>query len=136
MNNIVHFDTSVWEWFYPRGDVCARTKRGWKGHTKIKSLSHVSNIIFLYDVYRAWFSACFFIQAVKKYCLLHVRKMILHSCDCHPRFARARTFTLVLESTLPQLYRKLLYYYCNKIKGSSKNILKFWPQTCEKLYDL
>ena len=35
---IVIFDTSAKKWFYPRGDVYARAKRGWKGHTRIKSL--------------------------------------------------------------------------------------------------
>ena len=37
---IVIFDTSAKKCFYPREDVCARAKRGWKGHTRIKSLSH------------------------------------------------------------------------------------------------
>ena len=36
---IVIFDTSAKKCFYPREDVCARAKRGWKGHTRIKSLS-------------------------------------------------------------------------------------------------
>ena len=37
---IVIFDTSAKKWFYPRVDVYARAKRGWKGHPRIKSLSH------------------------------------------------------------------------------------------------
>ena len=40
-----------------------------------------SNRIFLYDVYKAWFSACLFIQAREKYCSIHVREMILDSCN-------------------------------------------------------
>ena len=43
----------------------------------------------------------------EKYCSIHVRKMILNSCDCHPRFAQVTNLPLVLESTLSHLYRKL-----------------------------
>ena len=35
--------------------------------------------------------------------------MILDSCDCHPRFARATNLTLVPESTLSHLYLKSKY---------------------------
>ena len=46
------------------------------------------------------FTIAFTPLCIDKYCSIYVRKMILHSCDCHPRFARA--------VTLSDLHRKLL----------------------------
>ena len=46
------------------------------------------------------FTIAFTPLCIDKYCSIYVRKMILPSCDCHPRFARA--------VTLSDLHRKLL----------------------------
>ena len=40
MKNSIIFDRSAIKCCYPRVDVCARAKQGWKGHTRIKLLSH------------------------------------------------------------------------------------------------
>ena len=65
----VHFDTSAWKWFCP----CMYV---WKGHTKFKSSSR--SRIFLYDMHKAWFSACFFIRACAKSSFAHgMSKIIL-----------------------------------------------------------
>ena len=71
VESIEPFDTSAWKGFYPRVDVCARAKRGWKGHTRLKSPSRSRiETYFSYDVYKAWFSACFFTQACTKWTLV------------------------------------------------------------------
>ena len=50
-------------------------------------------------------------RSVKKYRLIHVRKIILHSSDWHPCFTRATNLTLVLESTFSHLYRNRYSIY-------------------------
>ena len=51
-------------------DVCTRAKRGWKDHTRIKSLSHSRiEYHFSYYVWKAWFSACWFIWTCAKWTL-------------------------------------------------------------------
>ena len=40
VSKIVYFDSSAWKWFYPRVEVCAQAKRGWKIDTRLNSPSH------------------------------------------------------------------------------------------------
>ena len=47
------------------------------------------------------------VEKIETYRSIHMRKMILHSCDCHLRFALEINLTLVLESTLSHLYRNM-----------------------------
>ena len=61
--------------FYPRVDV-------WKGHTRLKSpsRSRTEPYFFIWRMYKAWFSACFFIRACAKSSFAHGVSKMLFFC--------------------------------------------------------
>ena len=65
-------------------------------------------------------------------CMSFMRKMMLHSCDCHPRSARSTNLTVVLEATLSHHIISLSgcdkVYFINNTFGNLKNskLKIFW----------